>query len=237
VWLPGQILVDVEIRWRLESRVQQRQVDDAVDPEGTNGLAQVAVGHDVPPAPAVDQRVGVEVALQRFRLVPSPVNYRHPPPLAHRAPQLLQMRGQQFVVGPVHMSRHQRPPRPGHLVPLLVGEHVVEFGQRSPGGVLVQLAPHLSHLAGSQVHSDGLLRGEDQWGHLVASHQREAAVGTALGVDRDAHIVQHGNVAMNRTHGNAQLLSQFGRLLVGPPLQEHNQRDQSGGRVWHRALP
>ena len=171
----------------------------------------------------MDQRVGVEVAPQGFWLAPAAVDQCDSASLAGGAAQFFQQRRQWRVVGAMEPGRQQCPARPGDLVPLLVGEEVIQFSQCPLRGVAVQLAPHLLHQAGAQVDSDRFLRRKDERRHLVAAHQRKSAVGAALGVDRDAHLVQHGNVTVDGTHRDAQFLCQCSRFLVGPPLQQHDQ--------------
>ena len=184
-----QVFLDVEIAGRIKGLVEQRQFDDTIYAERAHILAQVAVAGNVPPTPAMNQRVGIKVALQRFRLASAPVDQRDSSSLAGGAAQFFQQRRQRRVVGAVKPGRQQRPARPGDLVSLLVREEVIQFSQRPLRGVAVQLAPHLLHQANAQVDGDRLLRGKNERGHLVAAHQREAAAWPALGVDRDTHLV------------------------------------------------
>jgi len=127
--------------------------------------------------------------------------------------------------------------RPSDFAALFVGQDVFQLGQCRARSLLIQAPPHLFKQAGSQVHGNSFLRGEDQWRHIVAAHQSIAAVGTALGVDRNAHLVQHRDVALNRSHRDSKRLRQLGSGLVGLALQQHDQGNQSGCRIGHVPLP
>src|SRR5512133_2076379 len=79
----------------------------------------------------------------------------------------------------------------------------------------------------------GLFRGEHQRRHLIAAHQRVPAVGSVFSVDRDAHLIQHADVALNRPNRNIQFLRQFSAALVWLALQQHHQGYQSSCSICH----
>jgi hypothetical protein len=79
--------------------------------------------------------------------------------------------------------------------------------------------------------------GEDQRRHFVAAHQGVAAVWAALGVDWNANLVQHRDIALKRTHRDIQRLGQLRGVLVGLALEQHDQGNQSGCGIGHELLP
>jgi hypothetical protein len=61
------------------------------------------------------------------------------------------------------------------------------------------------------------------------SHER-----SALGEDGDAHLVQHGEVAVQGADGEAKFTRQFPRLLVRVALKQHDESDEAGRGSSHR---
>ena len=53
------------------------------------------------------------------------------------------------------------------------------------------------------MNSNSFLRGEDQERHLVATHQREPAIGAEFRADGDAHLIQQIDAAVQGANGDA----------------------------------
>jgi hypothetical protein len=53
-------------------------------------------------------------------------------------------------------------------------------------------------------------------------------VRSALREDGDAHLVQHGEVAVQGADGDIEFTRQFSRLLVRVALKQHDESDEAG---------
>jgi hypothetical protein len=84
--------VDVKIRRHLERFVEQGEIDNAIDPERSIRLTQMAISDDIPPAPAMHQRTGIEFAVGGFRPVVGPIGELHPTAFACSPAQFFQDR-------------------------------------------------------------------------------------------------------------------------------------------------
>ena len=58
----------------------------------------------------------------------------------------------------------------------------------------------------------------------------------ALGVNGDAHLLQHAKIPVEGADRDTQPVGQIGGFLVGLPLEQHDQGDQAGGGCGHHTL-
>ena len=60
---------------------------------------------------------------------------------------------------------------------------------------------------------------------------------SALRIDRDAHLLQHRHVAVDRSLRDIQLKREFRSLPTGSRLKQQNEREQPSGDVAHVVPP
>ena len=134
---------------------------DTIQAKDAHSIAQVAFTDHVPPAPAVDERIGVQIPLVDFQLAAALVAYVHLALLTGCPAKFLQDWSQVIQIGPVHAGSKQGPASPSDLMALLIGENIVQFSQCTMSGIPVKPAPHLFHQAGAQVNCYSFLGGKD----------------------------------------------------------------------------
>ena len=103
------------------------------------------------------------------------------------------------------------------LIPLLLRQQVFELGQGGMGSLPVQVAPQVFNQTGAERDCDRLFGCEDQRRHLVATHQRKAAVRSAFGKNGDTHFIQSRKVSVQGAHGDAALFGQGRGRPLGLP--------------------
>lgn len=210
---------------------------DPVDAEGAQFPAHMAVADQVPVAPAVAERVGVNLAVG-FDAGEGMITDQDPAVMRHAIPQ---GRHELVVGGVVPGSAGQDDQAllgAARFLAQVVRQDVVQLGGDPRRRVLEGLAPEIGHQPRAHIEDGRFFGGEDQRGEFVAAQEGKAAIGSALRIERDAQFLQHVDIAVNRSLGDIQLPGKLPHRPVPSGLEEEEHREKTRGDISHgRIIP
>ncbi len=204
-----QVLSRVKFGWLVERLGEPLHRLNPVDPKGPHGLAQPAIGDAILLAPTVDQDIGLDGSPLRGGLLFALIQNPHLKTLPNGLVESLQLFHIEIGVDPRNALGDEVATSPGDFLQLFFRQDVFDFGHGAQCRPPEQLAPHVLDQSGPQVYRHGFFRREHQWWHAVAAHQGIATLGTALGVHRNTHILEHNDIAL---HGARRNIQCFGQL-------------------------
>ena len=225
----------IEVRRPLEGGLRGAHAVDPVDAEGAQALAQVAMAHHVPAAPAVGQAVGIELALGERGLgraideVHAPSRLRGRASAARAAPSAER--------GLARKVERHRVVRRAHAPPQVRRHHALELGLRARHAG--RGAGQAEAARGQESHRQGqrLLVREHHRRQLVAGDQHVAAVAAVLDRDRNAEVLEPRDVAPQGAAVHAQAGGELRSAQAAVGLQQlEGGEDPRGGVVHARML-
>jgi hypothetical protein len=131
------------------------------------------------------------------------------------------------------MSRVTVSPKRADAVFQVVGHHPLELGLGALRGGRGLGQPQTARRQQPERQGQGFVVGEHHGRQLEAGHQAVAAVAAALGHDRDAQLLELGDVAAQRAAVDFQPARQFGAAQPPMGLQQFKHREHTRSRGIH----
>src|SRR5215472_7865806 len=206
----------------------------AIEAEHTQPIAQVTMADHIPEPYMIDQAIRVNGA---FGLVGAACAVAHPDT------PLLPGSGTKCEDHRASWRRHVGLRRDeiedegllNRLYAFTQGcwQHAVNFSERAFAGwrSYGQAEPPGSQQAESE--RQGLIFGKHQWGQFEAGEQAIGAIAPALGLDRNAEVLQHGNVAAHAADIDFQALGQLWPTYLPVGLQQFQHSQHTRGWMVH----